>query len=233
MPGLAPRTLTEGEGSQAMCPVEAVAPDSRRVAKNDKPPPSSTRGKQSSCGAKRKREEKVGFECLDVEGARKNEVVEPELLSGDESSSDDEQDIKMPTLPSSSGTTISTSKDGEQGGGDEVEATLPVFKSYDPAFISPDGGGHGKVVARGLSRNELSTIQHMEVTSPPKAPVPGSQCLPGRKKEFNSPAALSIEPTGFSSSPYFILHFVSCFFRIFSYLFHLYVSYTHAQLYCV
>ena len=133
MLGLAPRTITEGEGSQAMCSVEAVAPDSRRVAKSEKPPPSSTRGKQSSCGAKRKREEKLGFECLDVEGARTNEVVEPELLSGDESSSDDERDIKMPTLPSSSGTTISTSKDREHGGRDSEEAILPVFKSYDPA----------------------------------------------------------------------------------------------------
>lgn len=182
MPRLAPRILTEGEGGQAMCPVEVVAPDSRRVAKNAKPPPLTTVFKQSSSGAKRKKDDKVGFECLDAEGARKNEVVEPELLSGEKSSSDDDRDMKMPTFLSSFGTTISTSKDGEHGGGDSEEATLPVFKSYDPAFINLDGGGHGKVEVGGLSKG-LSPIRQMEVTSPPKAPVPGSQCLCGRKKK--------------------------------------------------
>ena len=196
-----------------MCPVEVLAPDSRRVAKTARPPPSNTFFKQSSSGAKRKRDDKVGFECLDVAGTRNNEVVEPELLSGDESSSDDDRDMKMPTLPSSSGTTISTSKDGEQGGVDSEEGTLPVFKSYDPTFISPDGGGHGKVEVDRLSKR-LSPIRQMgnvdkgklppveglgtqmEVTSPPKAAVPGSQCLPGRKKDLHSPAPVPNEPTG-------------------------------------
>lgn len=232
MPRLAPRTLTECEGSQAMCLVEVVALDSRRVAKSAKPHPSTTVFKQSSSGAKRKRDNKVGFECLDVEGARKNEVVEPELLSANESSSDDDRDMKMPTLLSSSGTTISTSKDGEQGGGDSEEATLPVFKSYNPAFISPDGGGHGKVEAGGLSK-ELSPIRQMEVASPLKAPILGSQCLHGRKKKVKLSTALSIKPTGFSSSPYFLLHFVSLFFRPFSYLFHPRLLYSCKGLVCV
>lgn len=210
---MAPRTSTEGEFSQALCPAEVVASDSRRVPQIAKPPPPTTFVKQSSSGAKRKREDKFTFECLDVEGSRKNDIVEPELLSGDESSSDDEQDIKMPTLPSSSGTTISTSKDGEQGLGDEEEATLPIFKSYDPELISPPvGGGHEEVQVRGLSKG-MSPIRHMrkldkqgtkmEVTSSPTAPVPGSHCLPGRKRELNPPAVVQIEPTGLTSSPYF------------------------------
>lgn len=215
VPAMAPRTFTEGDLSEAICPVEVVASDTRQVAQIGKPPASTTFLKQSLSGAKRKREDKLTFECLDVEGSRKNEVGEPELLSGDESSSDDDQDIKMPTLPSSSGTTISTSKDSEHGGGDSEEATLPIFKSYDPDLISPPvGGGHEEVVVGGLS-TRLSPVRRManldkpglgterEVTSSPTKPVPGSHCLPGRKRELNPPAAVSIEPTGLTSSPYF------------------------------
>ena len=210
-PAVAPRTCTEGDLSEAMCPVEVVASDTRLVAHSAKPPSSTTSLKQSLSGAKRKREDKFTFECLDVEGSRKNEGGEPELLSGDESSSDDDQDIKMPALPSSSGTTISTSKDSEHGRGDSEEPTLPIFKSYDPNLISPPvGGGHEKVVVGGLSKG-LSPVRRMgnldkpglgterEVTSSPTNPVPGSHCLPGRKRELNPPAAVLIEPTGLTS----------------------------------
>ena len=75
------------------------------------------------------------------------------------------------------------------------------------------GGGHGKVevdrLSKGLSpirqmgnvdKGKLPLVEglgtQMEVTSPPKAAVPGSQCLPGRKKDLNYPAPVSNEPTG-------------------------------------
>ena len=171
------------------------------MAKTAKPAPSTTLLKQSSSGAKRKREEKLTFDCLDPEGSRKKETLEPELLTDDDSSSDEDWDLKMPTLPSSSGTTMSTSKGGEQGAADSEEGILPIFKSNNPDFISPAApaseGGHEEDKLRQNSKG-LSPIRQtdnfdkhdlvdvveggntqMEVTSPPPAPVLGSQCLPG------------------------------------------------------
>ena len=116
------------------------------MAKIVEPAPSTTLFKQSSSGAKRKREDKLTFDCFDLEGSRKKETLELELLTDDDSSSDEEQELKMPTLPSSSGTTMSTSKGGEQGAADSEEGILPNLKSSTADFISPAApsseGGH-------------------------------------------------------------------------------------------
>ena len=83
VPRLAPRTFTEGEFSQAN--------DTGRFTKTAVPPTSLL--KVSSTGGKRKREESrerlVTFECLEVERAPKSDAQGPELISGDESSSED------------------------------------------------------------------------------------------------------------------------------------------------
>ena len=194
------------------------------MAKTAKPASSTTLFKQSSSGAKRKREEKLTFDFLDPEGFWKKETLEPELVTDDDSSSDEDRDLKMPTLPSSSGTTMSTSKGGEQGAADSEEGILPNFKSYTPDFISlaalASKGGHEEdnlgQNSKGLSpirqmdnldkQNSVDVVEggntQMEVTSPPPAPVAGSQCLPGRKKDLNSTAPIAIEPIGLLSSPY-------------------------------
>ena len=164
--GLAPRTFTKGEFSQAISPVEVTALDSKRLPKSAKPAPLTTLLKQSSTGAKRKREEKPNFECLDVEGSRKKEGAEPTLLSEDESSSDDDRDMKMPNLPSSSGTTRSTSKGGEDGAADsedekEIEAT------------PSEGGEH----AAADSEDERE-IEAAPPESPPRPPPSLRSLLP-------------------------------------------------------
>ena len=227
--GLAPRTFTEGEFSQAICGVEVLPPESRWLAKTAKPTPSTTLLKQSSSGAKWKREEKLTFDCLDPEGSRKKETLEPELLTDDDSSSDEDQDLKMPILLSSSGTTMSTPKGGEQSAADSEEGILPIFKSYNPDFISPTApaseGGHEEDKlgqnSKGLSsirqmdnfdkHNLVDVVEggntQMEVTSPPPTPVPRSQCLLGRKKDLNSTAPIAIEPTSLLSSAYSLLDF--------------------------
>ena len=155
----------------------------------------------------------------------------------------------MPTLPSSSSTTMSTSKGGEQGAADSEEGILPNFKSYTLDFISPAApaseGGHEEDKlgqnSKGLSpirqmdnfdkHNSVDVVEggntQMEVTSPPPAPVLGSQCLAGRKKDLNSIAPIAIEPTGLLSSPYSLCYphlilfwtLVSSIFNPFSFCF--------------
>ena len=222
--GLAPRTFTEGEFSQPICGVKVQPLESRWLAKIVEPAPSTTLFKQSSSGAKQKKEDKLTFDYFDPEGSRKKETLEPELLTNDDSSSDEDRDLKMPTLPSSSGTTMLTLKGGEQGAADSEEGILPNFKSSTPDSISPAAptseGGHEEdnigQNSKGLSpirqmdnfdkQNSVGVVEgrntQMEVTSPPPAPVPGSQCLPRRKKDLNSTAPIAMESTGFLSSPY-------------------------------
>ena len=208
--GLAPRTFTEGDFSQA--------DDIGRFAKTAVPPSTSLL-KVSSIGGKHKREESreipVTFECLEVEGAPKSDAQELELISRDESSSEDEQDTKMLNLPSSLGTTMSTSttiadEDGADSGG-----TMPIFKSYNPNFISPKEQRHGRQQSMQEGLSPVRQLESMdtdsdlveggsaqkEVTSPPTAAVPGSQCLPGRKKD----SPLSTGPTGLTVLYYCII----------------------------
>ena len=133
VPGLAPRTFTEGEFSQA--------DDTGRFVKTAVPPSTSLL-KVSSTGGKRKREESrerpITFECLEVKGAPKSDAQELELISGDESSSEDKQDTKMLNLPSSSDTTMSTSTSTADANGVDSGGTMPIFKSYNPDFIIPE-----------------------------------------------------------------------------------------------
>ena len=186
---------------------------------------------------------------MDPKDSRQKETLEPELLTDDDSSSDEDRDLKMPTLPSSSSTTMSTSKGGEQGAVDSEDGILPIFKSHNLDFISPvapaSEGGHEEDKlgqnSKGLSlirqmdnfdkHNSVDVVEcgnmQMEVTSPPSTPVPGSQCLPRRKKDLNSTAPIAIEPTGLLSSPYSLCYphlilfwtLVSSIFNPFSFCF--------------
>lgn len=209
MPGLAPRTFTEGEFSQ---------PDGIERLPKIAVPPSTSLLMVSSTGGKRKREDSrerpITFECLEVEGAPKADAQEPELISEDESSSEDDQDTNMPTLPSSSGTTMSTSTSTADEVGADPGGIMPIFKSYNPDFISPEEERHGR---RQSIEEAFSPVRQLEsidteevlvggsaqkeVTSPPTEVVPGSQCLSGRKK--NSP--LSTGPTGLTIFYHFII----------------------------
>ena len=77
------------------------------------------------------------FECLEVQGSWKWEALEPKLVSKDESPSAKDWDTKMPALSSNSGTTISTSiKFGNLDAINSHKEMLPIFKSYNPVFIS-------------------------------------------------------------------------------------------------
>ena len=184
--------------------------------------PSKTLSKHNAAGAKRKRDEVPHFECLEGGGAARSQLREPELDSEDESSSDEEGDQKMPRLPSSSGTTTSTRNGDKDALGESSEGTLPILKSYHPDFISPViaedpdldlAGGEAKwdsPIRQPLIEGKddlLAPVQvmdtHMEVTSPPAEPVPGSQCLPGRKHDLSPPEIKDPEPTGETSSPFF------------------------------
>lgn len=177
--------------------------------------------KQNASGAKRKRDEPAVFECLEGEGGH-TRGMEPELDSEDESSSDEDQEQKMPRLPSSSGTTRSTGSGGGLEPQEDSPGMLPVFKSYHPDFISPILAEVSNLGEPGEKPKTKSPIRHlhmeagddvveavevtctqMEVTSPPTIPVPGSQCLPGRKHEFSHTESAAVEPTGDPSSLYF------------------------------
>ena len=200
VPKLFPRMFTKGKFSQV--------DDTGRFAKTVVPPSTSLL-KVLSTGGKRKREESrerpITFECLEVERAPKSDAQEPELISEDESSFEDEQDTKMLNLPSSSGKTMSTSTTTADEDGADSGRMMPIFKSYNLDFISPEEQRHGRQqsMQEGLSpvrQLESMDIEDLveggsmqkEVTSPPIVAVPGSQCLLGRKKD----SSLSIGPTG-------------------------------------
>ena len=164
--------------------------------------PSTSLLKVSSIGGKHKRKESrerpVTFECLEVEGVPKSDAQEPELISRDESSSEDKQDTKMLNLPSSSGTTMSTSTSIAHEDDADSGETMPIFKSYNPNFISPEEQRHGRQQSMQEGLSPVRQLESMdtedlveggsaqkEVTSPPTVAIPGSQCLPGKKKRFS------------------------------------------------
>lgn len=101
---------------------------------------------------KLRKTDEVLYECLET-GAVRGKGNEPDLLSGDESSSDDDEGMNL-KLPSSSGTTHSNAEEGDSEGeksvnskeredadGEDMEeedvVKFPTLKSYDPQFISP------------------------------------------------------------------------------------------------
>ena len=130
-------------------------------------PPSTSLLKVSSTGGKRKREESrerpVTFECLEVEGAPKSDAQEPELISGDESSSEDEKDTKMLNLSSSSGTTMSTSTSIADEDGADLGGTMPIFKSYNPDFISPEEQRHGRQQSMQEGLSPIWQLESMDM----------------------------------------------------------------------
>lgn len=94
----------------------------------------------------------VLYKCLET-GAVGRKGKEPELLSGDESSSGDKR-FKMMKLPSSCGTSLSSAEEADSEGerfvdskerenSDEEDMEEEDFvrfrtlKSYDPKFVSP------------------------------------------------------------------------------------------------
>ena len=127
-----------------------------------------------------------------MQGFWKKKGHEPELASEDKSSSDDEGDETLPVLPSSSGTTISSSKDKHMGVVDSQEGSLPTFKSNHPAFISAEVGEGTRQDVLGANFKVLSLVHKLallskrdedvvegramqtEVTSPPTPPTSGS-----------------------------------------------------------
>ena len=162
---ISPANFTEGNASQAVCTsakVHDISGKTRTLVVTEGkelarllPVESRTRvdADRKNTGKRQKREA-ISFDCL--EGQRvQGDVKEAEIDSEEET---DVEEHHMPlTLPSSSGTTMSNSKElGEQAGGqgdadDGVEDTsegvkLPIFKSYDPRFISPQEAPKTRVV---------------------------------------------------------------------------------------
>jgi hypothetical protein len=154
---ISPANVTEGKTSQAVCSGKGIGapggvPQSKVAAKGG---PSTVQLKASGRVSKKKRDEKAVFECLEGEERKNQKRAEAELESGDESSSDEEKDGVLLAHRSSSGTTLSDTKDiiddvdslatletrdandALQGAHDEEQVVLPILKSWDPAFVSP------------------------------------------------------------------------------------------------
>ena len=164
---VSPANFTEGDASQAVCisaKVSEVGGKTRALAVEGKEPqiklPVESRKRNAAdknSQGKRQKLEEISFECMEGQVVR-GKIREPEILSDEETDGEDDYHV-MGRLPSSSGPTVSGSKEdgdsdgersvdsGERTGGqgdadDEIEeisegAKLPIFKSYHPNFVSP------------------------------------------------------------------------------------------------
>lgn len=124
-----------------------------------------------------KKKKKTVHECTEKDLSKKHSSEEPDFSSETESSEDGLL-LKVMNLPSSSGSSISTSEDEErsierEGGGmqvggddgDDEGIRLPLFKSWDPNLISPQKPLSKRPVQN--RRDGVTSEGEAEVMSPP------------------------------------------------------------------
>ena len=236
---ISPANFTEGDASQAVCTsakVSEVSGKTRALAIEGEEPQMTTpiesrkrTGAEKKSTGKRQKSDVISFDCLEGQGGR-GIIAKADLDSEEETDGEDKHKV-IGTLPSSSGTTEDSDGDdgdsdgeksvdsGEQAGGqgdeqDEVEeisegVMLPVFKSYDPKFVSPQEVPKTKAQTKmavtspveanqlGVEEKEVVEEDRLDSTPTPEPSIfrssnmlglevaveaTGSDCLPGRSK---------------------------------------------------
>lgn len=176
---ISPANFTEGNASQAVCTSAKVSDisgktktlvvtEGKELARLLSVESRTRVGADRKNTGKRQKREAISFECLEGQRVR-GDVKEAEIDSEEETDVEEEHHMPL-TLPSSSSTTMSNSKEsGEQAGGqgdadDEVEeisegVKLPIFKSYDPRFVSPQEAPNSRAACEKAVNSPIEANQ--------------------------------------------------------------------------